>query len=582
MQTSCRTCRRRRLACDRAKPTCARCETDGHACGGYAREEQNLFVNFDSRNIKARKKRVLCEAITAQNLADSRHESVVQAYTSPSQALLAERPNLLGIQALDLSPAEFTAHFATLWHYFTTVFVRTPDAWAHAYNHLALQSRALDLALIALSAQRISTTKEHAKVGDVACTTYGESVNLLRRLLAHLDDASTEQSGVEMARLAATSLALALVDGCRNTPATIFESGWVSANPHLRGACAITLRAGPDAFTAGGLHLVFKKLREMEILNAMCCYRRSNLASRQWMETPWAAHPKTWRDKLWDIAFEVGDFVVAQHGLEEWVCKWSTQPRAHRVVPTQELLPADVAISSADFDEDDFLQSFTASCNTSETTASPTTIDSTCHENVLHSVDVLVDSLRHWHDHWVAERSRRHQAETEHDKVYLSSEYYALSLIPHLVRLRVVLSIPADLIASLSPAEDYSTIHSHSLCLLNTLRSSLRHPYYKLDESDGGKCLGITEGQCRSLLPAWAISVGEVMLELGGMSAWKPPMALAGESVQSTQILQQLGDELNLQLDLPMDSDASTLFPGDTLSSHNDQICSNNTMSGIR
>lgn len=488
MQTACRTCRRRRLACDKKKPSCARCTADNRPCGGYTREDQNLFVNFDSSNIRVRRKRVLCDAITARNIQDELREVTVQSYASPSEALcIAKKPDLIGVYALDFSPADFAAHFATLWHYFTTAFTCTPDAWALAYNKLALHSRALDLALIALSVQRFSASRGHEKLFDVACNTYGESVRLVRTLIAGLDEPQSEKRAADLALLAATSLALGLVDGCRHSPVTIFESGWLTVNPHLQGAGIFTQRAGPLAFSTGGLHLVFKKLREMEVLNALCNYRVSFLVDQDWQETPWTSHSKTWRDYLLDIACKINVLVVAGGGLEEWVCKRPVTSQEISMTTPNTLFPRKSSILlHPELQEEQ---------------------NSTSLETLHRTAGRLISDLKKWYSLWTTQNYPEPLAHANDDKTFLTTEYRALLLLLHLVQLRAA--------TLLSSREDASILEMHCVDLLDSVRTALCHPSYKPEDSERTDLIGITEGQCRSLLPAWTVLVAETMLERG-------------------------------------------------------------------
>jgi hypothetical protein len=66
------------------------------------------------------------------------------------------------------------------------------------------------------------------------------------------------------ALLAVTSTTYALIEVSLMKSEDILNSGWGKSG-HFDGALALMQKSGPDFYSTGGFHLVFKKIREMGV-----------------------------------------------------------------------------------------------------------------------------------------------------------------------------------------------------------------------------------------------------------------------------------------------------------------------------
>ncbi|KAH7137838.1 hypothetical protein EDB81DRAFT_801178 [Dactylonectria macrodidyma] len=455
MFRNCRTCREGHRKCDRARPVCRTCWKNGFHCKGYDRDGQMVFVNVDSSTIESSSKIILSEAL-------SRVANVSSSWTSHSQHP-AENLHRNSLNSLELTKLDFRNHVMCLWDHFNIGHSCSSDAWAPSFTTLINRNRFLDLALIALSSLRLSQTTRDKQARIMSLTAYGESLRLFRSCC---ENGQITRNPHLIATLATASLVYTMFEAMHHTPSTIFSSGVMFQNRHLQGAILFMQLCGPQTFAARDDHLVFKKLREMVILDSFCACQKSFLAEPHWMNEPWLNAPKTTRDRLFDIAALL------------------TGPVAYALAHNRASVGA-----GASEDMSESLETLEAS------------LDSwyaSWHRNLLDEISATV--LQFQHDPGsidIAFDANR----SELDAVFLQVEYWSLRL---LLQLCSICGAKGNL-HSCPASSDYNGITSFiNGCneLARKLKQGLRQPVYGQKIVRGE---GITEGQCRSLLPAWAL-----------------------------------------------------------------------------
>ncbi|KAE8440864.1 hypothetical protein EG329_006381 [Mollisiaceae sp. DMI_Dod_QoI] len=183
----------------------------------------------------------------------------------------------------------------------------TKDYWPPGCSFLALQNRALDLSLVALSAQRLALNLPGSDLLVLGLTAYNNSIGLFRRLMQQ------HYNGGLTAILAVTSTVYALIEASLMQPEDIANFGWGKSG-HFDGALTLMQKSGPVFFSFHGFHLVFKKIREMGVFLALTRRQETFLLTEEWMTTPWNSQPKTWRDKLYDLVVVFSEIVASSKG----------------------------------------------------------------------------------------------------------------------------------------------------------------------------------------------------------------------------------------------------------------------------
>jgi hypothetical protein len=219
------------------------------------------FVNLNATNAsRPNKKRLLCEA-----LANSKQSTVKQTHTPHNDPFVNQtsasssqsEPQLGAIQVVSLQ-ANFPQHVEALWGTFLLGYCQTKDYWPPGCSFLALQNRALDLSLVALSAHRLALNVPGSDLLVLGLTAYNNSIGLFRRLMQQ-----QYHSGLT-AMLAVTSTVYALIEASLMQPEDIANFGWGKSG-HFDGALTLMQKSGPVFFSFDGFHLVFKKIREMGV-----------------------------------------------------------------------------------------------------------------------------------------------------------------------------------------------------------------------------------------------------------------------------------------------------------------------------
>jgi hypothetical protein len=219
------------------------------------------FVNLDATNIsRPNKKKLLSEALA--NSKDSRinkarpvhHDLSVIKVSAPSfQA--TPPPNKLNVVSIQ---PDLREHVEVLWRTFVLSYCQTNDYWPPGCSLLARRNKALDLSLVALSAQRLALDSPGSELQVLSLTAYNKSIGLYRSAIQH------QQNEGMNAMLAVTSTVYALIEASLMQPEDIPNFGWGKSR-HFDGALALMRKSGPQFYSISGFHLVFKKIREMGV-----------------------------------------------------------------------------------------------------------------------------------------------------------------------------------------------------------------------------------------------------------------------------------------------------------------------------
>ncbi|KAF2494430.1 hypothetical protein BU16DRAFT_589269 [Lophium mytilinum] len=307
---ACLSCRRQRRWCDRMLPNCVVCTKAGRQCEGYGAGAIRTFVNLNASNVSTtNKKRLLCDAIAEMKELGAHEERILKGKIStfPSHAVPPFGREELGSLHID-----YPQQVAALWSTFILGYCQTSDYWPPGCSRLMLRNKALDLSIVALSAQRLALNQGNAALHIMSLTAYNNSIGLYRGTVQ-----KSPNSGLA-AMLAVTSTVYALVDSCLSPPIDMANFSWGSSG-HFDGALALMRQSGPDEFAKNGFHLVFKKIREMGFFLALTRRQKTFLSKDKWMRNPWTSQPKTWRDKLYDLALR---FTSQENGLaKQWVLR---------------------------------------------------------------------------------------------------------------------------------------------------------------------------------------------------------------------------------------------------------------------
>ncbi|KAL2808083.1 hypothetical protein BJX63DRAFT_52799 [Aspergillus granulosus] len=463
MTRPCLTCRSRKKACDGARPSCGTCSRSRRTCAGYDAPVKGVFVNLDASRVKKkpRMKSLIRDAIAANH---QHNDGSLIITTKPNYSI----NSITALHTLNLSPAEFHAHFLSLWSHFQARYARSPTCWSLGLTDLGAHNRALDLAFISLATIRLSFTDTNPrnKYLVMSLSAYNIGLQTFRALLQTSSQETKPQ-------LVVISLIFTLFEASQQKPTRMYQSGWAG---HLTGALALMEHLGPGAFQSGGFHVAFQKLREMAVLLALSRAEKTFLARREWVEGPWAGRKKTHRDLLYDIAIKVTNLYA---GLTS-----QSERRPDPLARCYEL--------------QDELHTWRRTWIESE------------HPTIL-----------------PAYQHSKPPSYLPHPSLFPSNDFSYMSI--DYVAFFLLLTYMATQISpyTTSSTPDYHTLQEHVSTLRYELQTILTLPCFGRAMSD---IIGITEGRCHSLFPLWVLSRTAPILapEEGEEDWWSGLYGLSG------------------------------------------------------
>ncbi|CCF38469.1 hypothetical protein CH063_01915, partial [Colletotrichum higginsianum] len=257
----CRTCRRRRVKCDRLRPACEKCLRSGHQCGGY---ELPLRMQHFTATV---------DPSGAQQL--SRISNTTKTALQPS----------IMVQELTLTAFREQIAFSHLlsnyrWGPFWKPVLRVSlDGATQSDVVKADYTGSLATALGFMG----------ARVNEP--TMLAEGYELNGRVIRALQSALLTKSKIDLAHWAVTITILSLYQEVNI--------------PHYYGMARIVDWCGPECFQHEPM---LTNLRHMRALHACKCFNKDEgtfFAQERWKILPWLHHPKTSHDLLMDICVDI-------------------------------------------------------------------------------------------------------------------------------------------------------------------------------------------------------------------------------------------------------------------------------------
>ena len=162
------------------------------------------------------------------------------------------------LTGLFCTATDFKQVFEALWNSYCKGYCITREYWPRGLSQLASRNQILDLALMALSAKRLSFNGR-PELLLLSYEAYGRSLTLFRRQIGRYNNGAG-------ALLATVSLVFTLFEACSFQPGDLHHDN--EAFHHLSGAMNFMRDCGPEAFTVPGFCEVFQKIREMVVCRA--------------------------------------------------------------------------------------------------------------------------------------------------------------------------------------------------------------------------------------------------------------------------------------------------------------------------
>ncbi|CAG9956964.1 unnamed protein product [Clonostachys rosea f. rosea IK726] len=257
---ACTTCRRRKVKCDEAKPTCQRCAKGGFECLGYT--QRKLWIHTSTAPFRGED----------SSESDARRIRVVAA-----RAQAASPPS-------ELSLIAFKDDFCISFTFANFVWRSYGSPWLEQAAQGKLGALALD-ATRGLSQSNFGKANHQSVVELEGVQRYSTCLNILRDAL---------MIGVTGELLVPILIMLIHSSSNADRAGSMF---------HLKGIAHLLNICGPEAFQQQPLMNAFESARATLIIASLMSKQRLFLDEERWRTVPWARnrHLKTPQSELADI-----------------------------------------------------------------------------------------------------------------------------------------------------------------------------------------------------------------------------------------------------------------------------------------
>ncbi|KAI1322895.1 hypothetical protein F5Y16DRAFT_23586 [Xylariaceae sp. FL0255] len=263
---SCSTCRARRKGCDKKHP-CGQCIRIGVECGGY--ERQTIFVH---QEVKA--------------------DSVlhITPYRKPQALDITNSIDLIRSAKAEMYISAFLSEYLPTG----TRAAQYPYDFVEIAHRMYPSDKAVELSLLSLAL--------------CASRNFNPGLEAYGRALCKLQTAIRFEQRSDS--ILTASKLLSLFEMFYGSSVLNLLSQGLNWHGHLEGQLAIIRARGPGAYRFGTSHQLFVDARYPHIIRAIKDRTRYPLNSLEWRTKPWEKHPKTSKDRLYDMLADLSEILA--------------------------------------------------------------------------------------------------------------------------------------------------------------------------------------------------------------------------------------------------------------------------------
>jgi Zn(2)-Cys(6) binuclear cluster domain-containing protein/transcription factor-like protein len=296
--TGCKTCRRRHVKCDGARPVCLNCSKGNRICEGYAKElkfiDQTLKLT-GQRGVEDDEDGPLPWALPFQSQRNSNLPMAgLQSQTSNPMPTFIEQDQFLGFN-IQPGLAPFLPEISMA--YLSCTLFNDEDG-SSFQNHLRRSATAVTQSRISATGAAVQClaithyARMHGndqKMLNEGSKAYGQAIRLLAEQVNNPNLPYNQE-------IMLATVALYFYELMVNTT----EKGWVN---HAGGVGELIELRGPYIHGFQPLHDYFLFCRRIIIMQALVTRKRTFLEREEWRTVPWSRHPhnKTAEHRIQDI-----------------------------------------------------------------------------------------------------------------------------------------------------------------------------------------------------------------------------------------------------------------------------------------
>ncbi|KAI1609374.1 hypothetical protein EDD37DRAFT_162038 [Exophiala viscosa] len=292
----CTTCRRRKVRCDLAKPSCQRCTSSQRQCEGY--EKYPVFINRGQQGLQKRKR--LEEARPAQ----SRHtEMIAPAVTSPhKQPSMASSPPcryLLEDQCISVFWDGFSARSVT------DSRPASDPAWLHHILNISSPVDTLRQTLLSLAYTRLGRLNDDPAAVLRGQQVYGQALKTMQQALYDPHWSRHDET-------LAAARCMVLYESFESTSESM--TSWFN---QIGGVAQIIELRGPQNHRRPLQRTILESMRYNVMIACTMRRKDSFFAQHQWLTEPWRDDIKNLEQRYIDQGFVLASMLERSDALSQ-------------------------------------------------------------------------------------------------------------------------------------------------------------------------------------------------------------------------------------------------------------------------
>ncbi|KAH7391597.1 hypothetical protein BKA64DRAFT_678013 [Cadophora sp. MPI-SDFR-AT-0126] len=300
---TCKTCKKRRIACSLERPACNTCIKSSRACEGY--QDAPIFI-IDKRSKPSVPKEQTQSPKSTTLSPKSDIPITAKPFSTDSEVTRLERTICTKEAYKSLwhisSPHTRSVYREQILSEFLTNYPQSPSepragSWLALLPSHPTYTTALEASILAVCTAKLGRTNNDQALVKESLKFYVQGLWELQRAL-------WDEKLMYRDETVAACMCLIIYEVAECPDQSI--KGWVG---HLKGCARLFQLRGPKMYRSEMAHRLFLTFRQIEIQQAIAERRSTFLAQPEWQTHPWKGHQKHISQQLLDLMAQAAGLI---------------------------------------------------------------------------------------------------------------------------------------------------------------------------------------------------------------------------------------------------------------------------------
>ncbi|KAL2061561.1 hypothetical protein VTL71DRAFT_6938 [Oculimacula yallundae] len=300
---TCKTCKRRRIACSLERPSCNTCTRASRVCEGY--QDAPIFI-LDKRSKPPSPKSGQLVRVSKSNfVSDIVHATNTDKGKKRLEATICTKEAYKSLWQLS-SPHTRAAYRDQILSEFLVNYPQTPTepragSWLALLPNHPTYTTALEASILAICTAKLGRTHRDNNLVK-------ESLRFYIQGLWELQKALWDDKLMYRDETLAACMCLIIYEVAECPDQSV--KGWTR---HLKGCAKLFQLRGPKSYQSEMAHCLFLTFRQIEIQQAIAEHRSTFLSQSEWLSHPWKGRQKHISQQLLDLMAEVAGLIEGSY-----------------------------------------------------------------------------------------------------------------------------------------------------------------------------------------------------------------------------------------------------------------------------